>query len=88
MVSSNHPLGLYSLLQLGTFLAHWMFEAQDPIHHSGEFRDAVVGHDLLPLQQRPHAGMDAYHERNYSSDGAHRNATTRGRKLQWPDPVP
>src|SRR2546427_1785141 len=48
MVSSNYPFGRYSLLQLGTFLAHWMFEAQDPIHHSGEFRDTLVGHDLPP----------------------------------------
>src|SRR6266487_6107910 len=48
LVSSNHPFGLYSLLQLGTFLAHWMFEAQDSLHRLDKPRDAVVGHDLLP----------------------------------------
>src|SRR6266487_2399465 len=48
LVSSNYPFGLYSLLQLGTFLAHWMFEAQDSLHRLDKPRDAVVGHDLLP----------------------------------------
>src|SRR2546421_9057875 len=48
MVSSNHPLGLYSLLQLGTFLAHWMFEAQDSLHRLDKLRGTVGGHDLPP----------------------------------------
>jgi hypothetical protein len=30
----------------GSFLARRLFEAQDPIHHPGEFRDTIVGHDL------------------------------------------
>jgi|1186.fasta_scaffold1282613_2 hypothetical protein len=32
--------------------------------------------------------MDAYYERNYSSDGAHKDATTRGRNYKGPNLSP